>query len=396
MSWTELLAIALAEAGDDVPADDETADDDDAGEPFGARARALHRMAVKWPHHPDFPALAGKLACDPDDEVREVACWVVEGFAEDPQLDGSAVRAVASAAGQDDDGTGTHELVDLLVDRWGGDPAQFPAMAALVEPVESEPVGVASAAAVRALADGWRDDHRTRPLLERTLAAHATPAARYAALEVLVAGWADDPAVGTAVIASGHCDPDPGVRAEAVRSVRLRWPDRPDALDLLLEVTTHDSSPNARQEALHALGSGHRAATSSHAVLTALLQAAQDDDPQVRTTARDALYTWPEQGAVDADWLHSLATRDPDDVPRAAAVRAAVRHGGTGDQALARITDILQGDDPDARVAALRGLAHLDREAVENLTDQLRRTAESDPWFRARQVAAQLLATRPA
>jgi hypothetical protein len=116
----------------------------------------------------------------------------------------------------------------------------------------------------------------------------------------------------------------------------------------------------------------------------------------VRTAARDALYSWPEPGAVGADWLYALAASDPDGIPRAASVRAAVRHGGTGDQALARTAEILRGDEPDTRVAALRGLARLGPDAIEKLEGQLCRMAESDPWFRARQVAAQLLDTRPA
>ncbi len=130
LRWDVLLAVVLGPDAEDWDAGD---DPDDPGRPTGVRARSLYLMATSWPDHPDLPELAGRMVCDVDDEVRDIACATVEGFAADARLDDRVVRAVAAAAGQDDDGTGARELVTMLAEMWQPEPDRFPLMAALVD-----------------------------------------------------------------------------------------------------------------------------------------------------------------------------------------------------------------------------------------------------------------------
>lgn len=397
LRWDVLLAVVLGPDAEDWDAGD---DPDDPGRPTGVRARSLYLMATSWPDHPDLPELAGRMVCDVDDEVRDIACATVEGFAADARLDDRVVRAVAAAAGQDDDGTGARELVTMLAEMWQPEPDRFPLMAALVDLAVPEPGGTdradsVSAVAVRALADGWRRDPRTLPLLGRVLEQHPVAAARAAALDVLVGSWSDDPSVARLVQTAAERDPDAGVRAEALRLVRLRFAGGSDAVALLAQAALHDRSPDARVQALHALGEEPRHGAVAQATLEVLLRAVHDRSPEVRTAALDVVYAWPD-ALADVGWLTAAADEDPDAMVRAAAVRAFVRHGGSDPSARHRVEAYLRDDDPDVRVAALRGLTRQDPSSVEPLAEELRRIAESDPWFRARQVAGQVLSARTA
>ena len=101
-------------------------------EPTGARARHLLALACASPDDPELPGLLGRAACDPDAELRDAACTVVERFARSPGLDVRVARAVGVATAQDDGGAGAHELVTTVAELWAGDPARAEALAVLV------------------------------------------------------------------------------------------------------------------------------------------------------------------------------------------------------------------------------------------------------------------------
>lgn len=108
-------------------------------------------------------------------------------------------------------------------------------------------------AAVKALAENWKDDPDTLPLLKACIQFDENEWVRRVAVWELVRGWKDDPDTLPLLKACAQTDKGHMVRSVAVLLVRRRWKDDLDTLPFLKACAQTDESEMVRSVAVEAL-----------------------------------------------------------------------------------------------------------------------------------------------
>jgi HEAT repeat protein len=181
-------------------------------------------------------------------------------------------------------------------------------------------------------------------------------------------------------------DADPGVRQAAIANL---WESEvPTVLRSLLTLLEADPEPSVRIESARALGRfvyqcevDGLHSTLRERLETSLLMAAQDDKPELRARAVEAL-GYSSRPEVEA--LVEAAYADPDPASRKAAVVAMGRSGDPRWNAV--VMAELRNPDPDMRREAARAVGELDlRSAATELTELL---ADARPDVQRQAISA--------
>ena len=112
--------------------------------------------------------------------------------------------------------------------------------------------------AVRALADGWRDNPEAKSLLQGLAVNNRFADVRATALQVLCIVWVDDPKTLFIVQDRIINDRDHSVRMAAVRALASGWPRIPESLPIVLNRATEDPAGQVRMTAVKVLSARQR------------------------------------------------------------------------------------------------------------------------------------------
>ena len=111
-------------------------------------------------------------------------------------------------------------------------------------------------AAVQALAEGWKHDPETLPILKQVAQSDDNPAVRIGAVQELARGWKDDPETLPILQHLAQSDDNSGVRRAAVKELARGWADDPTTLPLLKHLAQSDDNWAVRRAAVEELALG--------------------------------------------------------------------------------------------------------------------------------------------
>ena len=213
---------------------------------------------------------------------------------------------------------------------------------------------------------------------------------RSAALRALANDWRED--AGTLILLRERAasDPSEDVRATALQALAVGWSNDPETLTLLREHATNDPGRNARLDALRALIGGSRQAPETGNILRE--RAAHDLDEEIRSTALQALADGWSTDPETADLLRKHATTDRNEFTRAVALKALAVGWPDDVETMVLLRECSTTDsDGNVRATALQSLA-VDWSTHPETFALLRDRASADPNWDARLAALRALA----
>ncbi|MEP6518697.1 HEAT repeat domain-containing protein [Microcoleus vaginatus] len=220
--------------------------------------------------------------------------------------------------------------------------------------------------AVAAVAETWKDDPETLPILKQRAQSDDDSAVRRAAVQELARGWKDDPETLPILKQRAQSDDDLKVRRAAVQEIARGWKDDPETLPILKQRAQSDDDWNVRYAAVQEIARGWK---DDPETLPWLKQRAQsDDDWNVRGAAvQEIARGWKDEPGIfellcDVSINHPFAREyDLQDNPRQIALTAMIELYPDRPETLELVRDRAQNDsDERLRKFAQKNLAKLE------------------------------------
>ena len=152
-------------------------------------------------------------------------------------------------------------LIKYLATNWRGHPQARELMLILSEwdePIPLAGYNTLAQTAITALAQGWRDDPETLPLLHLWAVSERPSSFRLAAIRAIVEGWRNDPTTLPLLQRCALHNQDQRISKAALSIIGRAWPRDTDTLPLLHDRATRSPKADVREIALRVIVQGWR------------------------------------------------------------------------------------------------------------------------------------------
>jgi predicted NACHT family NTPase len=256
--------------------------------------------------------------------------------------------------------------------------------------VQQDDDWIAREAALRELAQGWKDDCDTLLLVQDRARSDEHRAVRQAALQELARVWKDDPATIPLLQDRACSDEESDVRYAAVQALARGWRNEPDTLPFLKDRARSDEDNSVVRVAVQELARGWKDAPATLLWLKNHVRA--DQSYTVRYTAVQELAQGWKDDPETLLLLQDRARSDEHRAVRRSAMQELARGWKDDPDTLSILQDRISSDEnPDVRRAAVHELARGWKEYSDTFP-LLQDRARSDEDNSVRWVAAQELA----
>jgi predicted NACHT family NTPase len=278
------------------------------------------------------------------------------------------------------------QAVAAIAETWKDDPETLPI---LKQWVQSDDDSGVRRAAVEELARGWKDDSETLPILKQRAQSDDNSAVREAAVQELARGWKDDSETLPILKQWAQSDDNWAVRQAAFKELARGWKDDPEILPILKQRAQSDDNLAVRQAAVEELARGWK---DDPKTLPILKQWAQSDDNwAVRQAAVQELARGWKDDPETLPFLKQRAQSDDDSDVRQAAVQELARGWKDDSETLPILKQRAQSDDDsDVRQAAVQELARGWKDDSETLPILKQRAQSDDNWVVRRAAVEEL------
>ncbi len=213
-----------------------------------------------------------------------------------------------------------------------------------------------SQSTVEVIAQVWKEDHSTLPLLKEYLIVNESLNVRHAALEMITQGWKDDADTLPLLKDLATNDEDWYMRMAAVQEIAKGWKDDADTLPLLKDRALNDEKHYVRSAAVQEIAKGWK----DDADILPLLKdrALNDEKHYVRSAAVQEIAKGWKDDIDTLPWLKDRALNDQNWDVRSAVVQEIAKGWKNDSDTLPLLKDrALNDQNWDVRSAAVQEIA---------------------------------------